>query len=158
MKLAGFRELEASLARLSKAAGKGVLRRVARGALEPMADAAAAHAPVDVGLLAFSISVSEKRTKRAKGKSARRLVGGKWRFDPTTSIDMAMGPAAGQGALNYATHVEFGTIDTAAKPYMRPAWDSGKMKALDYVTDNLANEIGKATARAERTARRRAAK
>ena len=56
---------------------------------------------------------------------------------------MAMGPAAGMGATYYATAVEFGTIDTPAQPYMRPAWDTGKMQALDYVETNLWREIDK---------------
>jgi HK97 gp10 family phage protein len=135
-KTSGFRELERALHALPKATGKSVLRKIAKGALEPMANRAAALAPEDLGILAFSIVVGERRTKRA------RRVAGK-----PQGIVMAMGPASGLGALYYATHVEFGTIDTPAKPYMRPAWDGGKQGALDHVKGQLGTAIQKAAAR-----------
>lgn len=146
VKLEGFRELERALADLPRATGKSVLRRVAKAALEPMADSAAAKAPTDSGKLAFSIVVSEKRTRRARA-SATRLVRGKFRAAASTGIAIAMGPAAGQGTLQYATFVEFGTIDTPAQPFMRPAWASGSEAALEYIKDNLSTEIEKAAAR-----------
>lgn len=58
------------------------------------------------------------------------------------------GPLAGQ--LYYATHVEFGTIDTPAQPYMRPAWDAGKDQALRTVVETLTVEIRRAADRAAR--------
>lgn len=142
VKTRGFKELEKKLATLPEATGRNVLRRVAKGALEPMADDAARKAPEERGILAFSIAVSEGRTRRAKTN-----------FQRVRGIQMAMGPASGFGATYYASHVEFGTIDTPAQPYMRPAWDTGKMKALDYVQDNLAREVEKAVGRVQRKAR-----
>lgn len=139
----GFRELEKKLAsELPKATARNVLRRVAKGALEPMADDAAMNAPEDRGLLAFSISVSEGRTRRAKTN-----------WNRIRGVQMAMGPASGVGTLYYASHVEFGTIDTPAQPYMRPAWDGGKMNALDYVQDNLWREVERAIGRVQKKAR-----
>lgn len=133
VQLAGFRQLDKALAELPKATGKNVLRRVAKGALEPMADAAAARAPERTGRLAFSIGVSEKRTRRVK----RDL---KW--DTRTGIAMAMGPMSGFGAaLSYASFDEFGTVDTPAFGFMRGAWDSGSMRALDFVKNNFGEAI-----------------
>jgi HK97 gp10 family phage protein len=143
VKTRGFRELEKKLSELSEATGRNVLRRVAKGALEPMADVAAQKAPEDEGKLAFSIAVSEGRTRRARTG-----------FQRIRGIQMAMGPASGVGSLQYATFVEFGTIDTPAQPYMRPAWDTGKMNALDYVQDNLWREVEKAVGRVQRKALR----
>lgn len=151
VKVEGLRDLERALSELPKATGKNVLRRVARGALEPMAAQAKAKAPDDPATAApdlrRSITISEKRTRRAKKSTARRLVGGKWRSDPSTGIEMAMGPASGGGVLNYATLQEFGTVKMAANPYMRPAWDSGAQGALDYIKDSLRTEIERAAAR-----------
>lgn len=147
VKLAGFRELDRALSELPKATGKNVLRRVAKGALEPMADRAAALAPEETGKLAFSIIVSEKRTRRAKGKSKTRFSGGRFITDASTGIEMAMGPASGTGVLQYATFVEFGTVDTPAHPFMRPAWAAGAEPALDYIKANLGSEIDKAASR-----------
>ena len=143
--LKGFRELEAALAQLPKATGKNVLRRVARGALEPLADRARGMAPTDQGDLRASIQVSEKRTKRVARIN---------RFDKNTGVEMAMGPVSGGGVLNYATFVEFGTSDTRARPYMRPAWSSGQNGALDHVKANLGKEIDRAATRLAKKAAR----
>lgn len=143
VKTRGFRELEKKLSQLAEATGRNVLRRVAKGALEPMADEAARRAPEERGVLAFSIVVGEGRTRRARTNFLR-----------VRGIQMAMGPATGFGATYYAAHVEFGTIDTPAQPYMRPAWDTGKFKALEYVQDNLALEVEKAIGRVQKKAGR----
>ncbi len=135
--LSGFRELDKALGELPKATAKNVLRRVAKGALEPMAGVAAARAPERTGKLAFSISVGEKRTGRAKTG-----------FFSGTGIQMAMGPATGlPGVLQYAAFDEFGTVDTPAFGYMRAAWDGGADKALEHVKDNLGSEIAKSAAK-----------
>ncbi len=131
--LSGFKELERALAQLPKATGKNVLRRIAKGALEPMADSAAAKAPRDEGKLAFSISVGEKRTRRVRTG-----------FNKKNGIEMAMGPGNTlPGVLQYASFVEFGTIDTPAQPYMRPAFNAGAHAALDFIKANLGSEIQK---------------
>lgn len=137
VKLEGFAELDKALAELPNATAKNVLRRVASGALEPMANTAAALAPHRSGRLAYSISVSEQRTRRANWQ--RRAV--------TNGIVMAMGPAGGLGALNYASFDEFGTVDTPAFGFMRAAWDSGANEALDYIKLNLSIEIEKSALR-----------
>ena len=132
--LTGFKELERALAELPKATGKNVLRRIAKGALEPMADRAAANAPTDEGKLAFSISVGEKRTRRVRTG-----------FNKRTGIEMAMGPGNTMGGvLQYAAFVEFGTVDTPPQPYMRPAFISGSERALDYIKDELGEAIATA--------------
>lgn len=140
-RLEGFREFEEALAKLPKATGKNVLRRLAKGALGPMAVQAQGKAPTDQGDLRASIVVSERRTRRVSQAG---------RFDRKTGIEMAMGPASGGGVLNYATFVEFGTNDTPPQPYMRPAWDGGKDKALDYIKEYMWEEIHKAAKRVQR--------
>lgn len=157
VKLTGFREAEEALSRLPKATAKNVLRRVARQALEPMAGRAAALAPKQSGKLSFSISVSEKRTRRAGGARAKFIAPGVFRSASSDSIVMAMGPAGGLGVLPYAAFVEFGTVDTSPKAFMRPAWDLGKEAALDHVRLSLQSEIDKAVARAARRAAKKAA-
>lgn len=147
IELTGFRELEEVLRSLPKATGKNVLRRVARGALEPMAHIAAAKAPHRTGRLAYSISVSEKRTRRASKSTTKYIGGGMFRAEASKGIEMAMGPAGGLGVLPYASFDEFGTVDTPAFGYMRAAWDSGALKALEYVQEQLVIEVQKASAR-----------
>lgn len=145
VRLEGFRELERALNELPKSTGKNVLRRVAKGALQPMAEKARGLAPKDKGDLAASIQVSERRTKRVARIN---------RFDKNTGIQMAMGPVSGKGVLNYATFAEFGTNDTRAVPFMRPAWDGGANDALEYIKANLGREIDKAATRLAKKAAR----
>ena len=145
VQLTGFRELEATLSKWPKAMGRNVLRRVAKGALEPIADRARGMAPSDQGDLRASIKVSEKRTKRVARIN---------RFDKNTGVEIAMGPTSGGAVLNYASFVEFGTNDTRARPYMRPAWESGKTGALDYVIANLSKEVDRTAARLAKKAAR----
>ena len=74
-----------------------------------------------------------------------------------SEVEVYIGPAAEQGALFYASHVEFGTVVAPAQPYMRPAWESTKDDALRLIQQGLKIEIGKAAARAERRAAKLAA-
>jgi HK97 gp10 family phage protein len=104
-----------------------------------MATDAANNAPEESGRLGFSIAVSERRTARAKTT-----------FNKARGVQIAMGPATGQGTLHYAAFVEFGTDETPAQPFMRPAWDRGAMKSLNYIIDNLWIEIDKAVGRVAR--------
>lgn len=102
-----------------------------------MAAHAAALAPEKTGKLSFSIAISPRRTRRVR----------KQRKDAPTFFEIAMGPASGLGTLYYATHDEFGTVDTPPQPFMRPAWDAGKAGLLDDVKDGLTVEIAKAAKR-----------
>lgn len=137
VKTRGFKELDRVLSeQLPKATARNVLRRIAKNALEPLAVKASAKAPDLTGRLAFSIAVSEDRTRRARTG-----------FNKNRGVQMAMGPASGVGATYYASAVEFGTIDTPAQPFMRPVWSTGAMKMLDYVQDNLWREVEKAVGR-----------
>lgn len=140
VRLSGFRELEQALNELPKATARNVLRRIGKAALEPMADHAAALAPEQTGKLSFSIIVGEQRTRRAKRGALKRKDG----------VEIAMGPSAGLGVLQYATFAEFGTVDTPAQPYMRPAYDQGAEPALQYVETSLAQEIHKSAAKLAR--------
>jgi HK97 gp10 family phage protein len=149
--LSGFAELDQALAELPKATAKNVLRRIARGALEPMADMAAARAPHRTGRLAYSIAISEKRTPRAQWQNTTtgRTVwsAGGFRASASSGITMAMGPAGGLGTLFYASFDEFGTLDTPAFGFMRSAWDTGADAALEYIRLNLSIEIEKSALR-----------
>jgi HK97 gp10 family phage protein len=142
VKLTGFRDLEKALSELPKSTGKAVLRRVGKKALEPMQAKAKALSPKDTGLLRWSIVISQKRTRRVPKTRG-----------PISGIQMAMGPSAGEGVLNYAALDEFGTVHAEPHPYMRPAWDSEAEGALNSIKADLGTEIDKS---AKRLARKRA--
>lgn len=45
----------------------------------------------------------------------------------------------------YGRFVEFGTSRMAAKPFLRPAYDAARAKALQAVQERMAEEVNKAT-------------
>lgn len=148
VRIEGLRELERALAELPKATGKNVLRRVAVRALEPVMEAARARAPVDKGTLKESLNVSTKLSKRQQRLNARRVAQSK------ASVELYAGPTA----LPHAHLVEFGTVKMAPQPFMRPAWDATKNKALEIIKSELGSEIDKAAKRLARKRARAAAK
>lgn len=135
--LQGMKDVEQGLFSLNSITAKSVVRRASREALEPMARKARSLVHVDKGDLRESIDVSEK-------------LAASQRSDKKSDFEMHMGPGQNPQAITE----EFGTIDVAANPSIRPAWDQGKMQALDDVGAFLSVETDKATARARRRAAR----
>lgn len=162
--VSGFRELDRALAELPKATGRNVLRRTLTKAAQPIAEKAREMVPVDQGDLKQSISVSA-RIKNKVGnaefsaamraglgkaaavsamRDARRGAGGSF-------AEVYVGPAVPQGF--YGHLVEFGTRNTSAQPFMRPAWDAEQGPALDIIKAELGNEIILAARRVARSKR-----
>ncbi|WP_075216082.1 HK97-gp10 family putative phage morphogenesis protein [Mongoliimonas terrestris] len=137
VKVEGLRELERALKDLPKATGKNVLRRVLTEGGEPIARAARGKAPVEVGYLREGIDVGTKLTRRQRGLHNRE-----------SPVEVFVG-ASGDPAAHIQ---EFGNEDNPPQPFMRPAWDSQKMKALDLISVRLGVEIDKAAARLARKA------
>lgn len=157
MKTTGFKELESALKELPRSTAKSVVRRTLEKAGAPIVEAAKAAAPVRSGFLAKGISQSGKAKggnagQRAFGaalragldKSAARDAARDANRDASGSVEMYIGPdsKSGQGLLQ-----EFGTATNPAQPFLRPAWDGNKDKALDIIKDELRANIFKAAAR-----------
>jgi HK97 gp10 family phage protein len=110
------------------------MRKVLRTAAKPVADRAKELAPRDKGNLAESITVSpnlnrSQRSQNRKGSFA--------------DLEMHIGPSG----LAQGITQEFGTVNHAAQPFMRPAWEG--------IKDDVLTEIGKlAWAEVEKKARR----
>lgn len=144
VKLEGFAELDRALAELSKAAGKGVLRRSLKKAAEPTAALAASMAPMGAtGNLAASVQYGTKLTKRQAGLHRKMF------RDDKASVEGFVGandPAA--------VPQEFGTINHGPQPFLRPAWDQDAMALLDRLGEQLAVEVEKSVKRARAKAAR----
>lgn len=146
-RLQGLEETVANLNDLSRATQRNVVRRVMLAAGEPTANLAADLAPEERGVLAFSIVVASKLTRRHAAEMRNRA----------SEVEVYIGPAAGQGALYYASAQEFGTVLMPGKPYLRPAWGSTRSQAATLIETGLRAEVMKAAARAERKVARIAA-
>lgn len=142
VELSGFSELEAELERLSKAAGKGVLRRALKTSAEPVANIANSLAPVgETGEYSKSFVYSTKLNKRQAGLHRRMFRNDK------ASVEGFLGTNDPAGVQQ-----EFGNINHAAQPALRPAWEQDKMALLDRLSKELWAELEKAISRAERRA------
>jgi HK97 gp10 family phage protein len=143
----GLKELEAALMQLSKATGKTVLRNALKKAAAPIAEAAKENVPVDEGRLKESISVNTRLVKSQQP-------GG---FRDRTAVNVHVGADAKNGP--HAHLVEFGTKPrfhkksgkyvgmAPAQPFLRPAWDANKEKALKIFAEQVWHELVKVARR-----------
>lgn len=176
VKLSGFKELEAALLELDKAATrKTVARNALKKAGQPVAAAANAMAPIGAdrklaGSVVVSTRIAGEAGKAAYAKTMRATYGNKAMAvkamrDARRSakgsmppVMMFVGPVS---QVFYARFVEFGTAahinggrfagskhpGARPQPFMRPAWDANKAAALALIGDAMAAEIMKAAAR-----------
>lgn len=146
VRVEGLSDLERAMDGLAKSTGRGILRRTALKAMQPMAEIARRLAPDDPATsapkdLKTSIAVSTRvdgRLAAARGDRSQN------------AVTVYMGPT--KDGYPQAIMQEFGTVHHAQQAYMRPAWDEDKDALLKRVSETLASEIEKT---AKRLARRR---
>jgi HK97 gp10 family phage protein len=136
VKVEGLRELEKALMALDKhTTRRSVARKVLKKAAQPLADQMNRLAPSDPGTsegLNTSYSVSTKLNKRQR-KAAKK---------DKSDVEVYAGTNDPAGLQQ-----EFGNVNHAAQPHVRPAWDGGKRQALETIKDDLGDEIIKSVAR-----------
>lgn len=143
-KVEGLADLDRQLGELTRSAGKGVLRRVGRKALQPFDEAWRAKAPHLTGQLSESGSVGSKLSRRQRRRQ---------NFERESFVEVFAGP----GSNPQGVQQEFGNHNHAAQPFLRPTWDETKDEALAIVKTELGNEITKAAKRKARKEARAAA-
>lgn len=152
VKVDGLSQLGAAFDELSKATARNVGRRVLVQAGQITADMASSLAPDDPSTpspdLHTSIAVGTKLTKRQAKLN---------RSSKNTDRSFAEAYVGATKDVNsYASLVEFGTVNTSPRPFLRPAWDATKDAVLASIGKLLGIEIEKAAARARAKALRAA--
>ena len=155
-KVDGLKALEGALADLPKRTAKSSIRRAALQALEPVMEAARQAVPVSSGKLRDSIVATTKLSKRQQ--RLQRSYYGKMMANGRNEGRMNFEVFGGAGAMPHAHLIEFGTSKTAARPFLRPAWDANKETVLEDFKNKLWKEIAKAAARVARKNAKAAAK
>jgi HK97 gp10 family phage protein len=122
-----------------KSTEKNVLVRTLKKAAQPIDDAASAFAPVDTGKLQISVITGTQLTRRQRSSA--------YKAGQLGVAEVHVGTKLSRGMFQ-----EFGTFDQPAQPFMRPAWDAYKNKALEIISTELWVEIRKAGERAARKA------
>lgn len=173
--LAGFKELDAQLAKLSAATARAALQRAGTKALLPTLAIAAQKAPYDTGELAASIALGTKikdevgalayATAKRGGASdseavkamrdARREMRGQI---GKYGVTIYMGPVAGRTADEVIKGYvqEFGSFSNEPQPYLRPALDEDKENIVSRLKAEMMAELTKSIDRAAARAAKRA--
>lgn len=136
--LTGFAGLYENLDGLTKAQKSQALSPLLIKCLQPMSLVAISLAPDDPRTpppwdLKSSIAVS-KRQRSGRARRDREL--GQY------GARAYMGPT--KFGYPQAIMDEFGTVNMVARPYMRPAWESGKYIALEILKEGFADHVFKA--------------
>lgn len=142
-KIEGLSDLGEALKELPKSTATGVIKRVLLKAGEPIRSDAEQAAPVRRGTLKASFTAGTKLSRRQKSQHRKE-----------SRVEIFVGP----GSLPQAITQEFGAAQHGPQPFMRPAWDANKQRALDGIKDDLTAEIEKTRQRLARKAARLAAK
>lgn len=124
----------------SKATQKNVLVRTLKKAAKPIDDEASSLAPRDTGILQISVITGTQLTRSQRSSA--------YRAGKLGVAEVHVGTDLSRGLFQ-----EFGTYKMVAQPFMRPAWEANKDKALSIIGTELWVEIRKAS---ERAARKRA--
>jgi len=142
VKFEGLADLDRALADLGKkTTQKNVLVRTLKKAAEPIRSQAQSLAPVETGKLELSI-ITGTRLTRSQRSSA-------YRAGTLGVAEVHVGTALSRGMFQ-----EFGTFKMRPHPFLRPAWEANKLRALSIIGTELWVEIRKAADRAARKAAR----
>jgi hypothetical protein len=137
IKIEGLRDIDRALADLgSKALARGVLTRVGKKRMQPIADRANALAPDDAdtpGGLSTSFIAGTKLNPR---QAAMAKKAGKDFVEVYVGTDDPAG-----------IQMEFGNVNHGPQPSLRPAWEEGKEAVLSGIGADLWTEIEKTAAR-----------
>jgi hypothetical protein len=147
IKVDGLKDLDRALGELPKTTAKATLRRVGIKALQPFDKAWRANASRYrlTGALEESGGVGTKLTRRQAQQQKKS--------DDKSFVEVFAGPNNPA-----AVPREFGTVDQAPVPVVRPAWDATMGETLQIVANELGAEIDKSAKRLARKAARLAAK
>lgn len=147
----GLAELHKALKQLPDNIARNVLRGAARAGGRAIQQEAKRRAPVDTGRLRRAIYLKQIREKSGMYQQTLYvgvLMGKAHRTDKRTRRvnGQKVTETVDQDAW-YGVLIEYGTSKMAARPFMRPAWETKKGDALvaltDYMKQRLPAEIAK---------------
>jgi HK97 gp10 family phage protein len=139
VKVEGLRELGERMKSLSEDVNNRIARAATAAGAVVIRKAAQSKVAVDTGNLKKSIIV-------------KRLPKGETQLTSEHIVTVRKGKVtakqkgAGLKDAFYGRFVEFGTAKMPARPYLRPAYDENKQKAVEAIKDRIAARLKKAGA------------
>lgn len=128
----GLKELEQKLLQMSPKLAKNGLRAAVAAGSRVIANEAKKNVPVDTGVLRRAIFMKQIREESGNSKQT-----------------FYVGVRKGKGERKknrdgwYFHMVEFGTKKMAARPFLRPAFESRRVEAAEVIKRRLAERIAK---------------
>lgn len=152
VKITGLKELQKALKAMPEAGKKAVLSRALSKAAKPVETHAELNAPWLTGDLAISVQTVIRDNLRNKD-AVLAVIG-----PAMTQYRQLKTPVPGRRGKSrtyqiggtpgvYGYFVEFGTSDTPARPFMRPAFEGNKGQALGIIKSELTAEVSKVAAK-----------
>jgi HK97 gp10 family phage protein len=143
-KIEGLKELAEGLREeLPKATATNVQKRALMEAGAPIESDAKRNAPYRTGFLRTEIDIGSKLSPRQKSLNKKE-----------SKVEVYVGPPS----MARGIVAEFGSVNQAPHPFMRPAWDGNKRTAFSTIKEILEKEIEKARQRILRKTARNLAK
>lgn len=148
----GLRELNAALAELPERIAKNVLRGSVAAGAAVIRKEAVKRAPIYTGPVAQG-HPPPGTLKRAIYQTQVRELSGLLKQTFKVAVRRGKGAATKSGKsldAYYARFVEYGTVKMTARPFMRPAFDSQKLNAIEAMKQYLAKRIPEEAAKLKR--------
>lgn len=140
IQVSGLRELGQKMHGLGDKVAKQLARRATGKAANVIKKAAiqkvVTNPSIETGSLRDAI-IAKKLGKSESRDTSAHIVAVRIRGSRRKS----KGKARKQATAPYAPLVEFGTVKMQAEPFMRPAFDNNKQRALDVMVDTLRTGI-----------------
>ena len=139
-------DVESALDRLGSAMGEGALRAAGFAGADVIRDEVVQRAPVLTGLLKSDVLVKRLEEKSQSNERQVYLItvrSGKRKYTDSrrNKQKSRVGKAYAVQAAFYWRFIEFGTSKAAARPFMRPAFDSTKQAARDAIKAKLSDKL-----------------
>jgi HK97 gp10 family phage protein len=142
IQITGLSDLEKNLEQFSDRIAKNILRGAVSAGAAVIRNEARLKAPKDTGEMARDIMIKRARDSRGSGLITYHV------FVRTGKKSRLAGKKRNVNRDSfYWRFVEFGTAKMSAKPFMRPAFDTAKERAVQAIKEYLAARIDKEAAK-----------
>lgn len=137
VKIEGLSQLGARMKELSADMNKKIARAATGAAASVIKKAATSKVPRDTGNLAKNV-IAKRIPPGESGLTSQHIV--------TVRQGKLTEKQKGSGLQDafYGRFVEFGTVNMPAQPFLRPAFDENKERAIQAMKDRIASRLAKA--------------